>query len=348
MAEVEKPEVRVDLRFDMRSPAFGTSARTLFPEAVRLAEYCDRHGFHTVRLPEHHGSDDGYNPSPLVLASAIAARTERLLLRTMVILPLHDPLRIAEDIAVLDNHSRGRVMLCVAGGYVEDEYRMFGRDIRERPRLVEHGIAVLRRAWTGEPFEVDGRPVRVLPRPVCEHLPILMGGSSPAAARRAGRIADGFITHLPELHQVYADEARRNGREPMPFRRPGPSFVHVARDPDAAWQRIAPHALHDANAYGSWQGAARVDGGYRSVADAEALQKSGSYPVLTPEECIALARREGALTLHPLMGGMDPDLGWESLELLVAEVLPRLCCISPSQAAPTSGNQESGNEWHGG
>lgn len=329
MTDARPPEVLLNLRFDMRAPAFGAPARTLYPEAVRFAEYCDEHGFHTVRLPEHHGSDDGYNPSSLVLASAIAARTRKVLLRTMVILPLHDPVRIAEDIAVLDNISQGRVMLCVAGGYVEDEYRMFGRELKDRPLLVEKGVAVLRRAWTGEPFEVDGRLVRVLPRPVREYMPILMGGSSPAAARRAGRIADGFITHLPELHRVYAEEALRNGRQPEAFRRPGPSFVHVARDPEAAWHRIAPHAVHDSNAYGSWQGAAGVDGGYRIEAGARELRESGAYAVVTPEECVALARREGSLTLHPLMGGMDPDLGWESLELLTAEVLPQLHCIRP-------------------
>lgn len=319
------PSVNLNLRFDMRAPAFGTPASRLYPEAVRMAEYCDRHGFSAVSLSEHHGSEDGYNPSPMVLASAIAARTERMrIVFTVMILPLHDPVRVAEDIAVLDNLSGGRVVFGVAGGYIAAEYRMFGRDMADRPRLVEQGIEVLRRAWTGEPFEFDGRPVRVLPRPVQQHLPILMGGSSRAAARRAGRIADGFLTHLPELYQVYFDEARRNGRDPVPFRKPGPNFVFVTHDPERAWQRIAPHALHETNAYGAWQEEAGVSGSYRSLPTLDALRASGDYAVVTPEECIAMARRDGALNLHPLMGGMDPALGWESLELLVAEVLPQL------------------------
>ncbi len=317
--------VLLNLRFDMRAPAFGTPASRLYPEAVRIAEFCDRHGFHTISLSEHHGADDGYNPAPMVLASAIAARTAHVrIVLGALILPLHDPVRVAEDIAVLDNLSGGRIVLVVAGGYVASEYRMFGRDIAERPRLVEDGIALLRRAWTGEPFDHGGRPVRVLPRPVQEHLPILLGGSSRAAARRAGRIADGFVTHLDDLYQVYAGEARRHGRNPPPNGRPGPNFVHVTHDPDRAWRQLLPHALHETNAYGAWQEDAGVTGSYRSLPTAEVLRASGDYAIVTPEECVALARRNGRLDLHPLMGGMDPALGWESLELLAAEVLPRL------------------------
>lgn len=147
----DKVSASLSLRFDMRAPTFGAPASRLYPEAVRMAEYADRHGFHSINLSEHHGADDGYNPSPMILASAIAARTEKVrIVFTVMILPLHDPVRVAEDIAVLDNVSGGRVVLGVAGGYIEAEFRMFGRNIADRPRLVEEGIAILRRAWTGE------------------------------------------------------------------------------------------------------------------------------------------------------------------------------------------------------
>ena len=320
-----KASASFSLRFDMRSPTFGTSASRLYPEAVRMAEYADRHGFHSINLSEHHGSDDGYNPAPVVLASAIAARTEKIrIVFTVMILPLHDPVRVAEDIAVLDNLSGGRVILGVAGGYIEAEFRMFERDITDRPRLVEEGIMVLRRAWTGEAFEFNGRPIRVLPRPIQEHLPILMGGSSPAAARRAGRIADGFLTHLPDLYQVYFDEARRNGRDPVPFTSVPPNFVHVACDPERAWKQIATHALHETNAYGAWLQEAGVTGSYRRLPTLEMLRASGDYMIVTPEECVQLVQRFERLSLHPLMGGMAPELGWESLELFVTKVMPQL------------------------
>ena len=325
MSESAARGIWLNVRFDMRCPDFGTPAHRLYPEAVRMAEYCDSHGFHTALLSEHHGSEDGYDPSPMVLGAAIASRTTQMrLLFGAMILPLHDPVRMAEDIAVLDNLSGGRVILALVGGYVVSEFRMFGRDLKDRARLVEEGVEVLRKAWTGEPFDYNGRPVLVRPRPVQEHIPIILGGSSKAAARRAGRIADGFMTHLPELHQIYYDEARRLGRSPEPFTPPAPTFVHVTHDPEQVWEQIMPHALHETNAYGAWQEEAGVEGSFRSLPSAEVLRASGDYQVVTPQECIELARRNGRLDMHPLMAGMSPELGWESLELLVAEVLPHL------------------------
>ena len=325
MSKEKTQKIRLNVRFDMRCPDFGVPARTLYPEAVRMAEYCDRHGFHTIMLSEHHGSEDGYNPSPMVLGAAMAAHTNRArLLFSAMILPLHDPVRLAEDIAVLDNLSDGRVMLVFVGGYVASEFRMFGRDLKDRGRLVEEGIEVLRKAWTGEPFDFNGRPVLVRPRPVQEHIPILLGGSTKTAARRAGRIADGFVTHLPDLYRIYCDEAERRGQKPRPFGHPAPNFVHVTHDPERVWEQIMPHALHETNAYGAWQEEAGIEGSYRILPSAEALRASGDYQVVTPQECIDLARRNGRLDMHPLMAGMDPALGWESLELLVAEVLPQL------------------------
>lgn len=317
--------VLVMIRFDLRSPAFGAATRDLYRESIQMAEYADRHGFNVVNLSEHHGSDDGYNPSPLVLGGAIAARTENLrIILGALILPLHDPVRVAEDIAVLDIISGGRVTLVVAAGYVPSEFTMFEKTMKGRGKVVEEGVGVLRKAWSGEPFEYRNSTIKVTPRPVQEPLPILMGGSTPIAARRAGRIADGFATHLPDLYKVYEDEARALGKNPAPFVEPGPGFVHVTTDPDRAWQQIAPHALYEMNAYGEWAEQAGVVGSYHKVDSLEDLRNSGAYAVVTPDQCMELARRHSKISLHPLMGGMDPALGWESLRLFVEAVLPEL------------------------
>ncbi len=98
----------------------------------------------------------------------------------------------------------------------------------------------------------------------------------------------------------------------------------MADDPDAAWARIAPHALHETNSYGAWLASAEALGPYASTGDADGLRASGDYLVLTPDECVAVAREHGSLMLHPLMGGLDPDLAWESLELIASKVIPRL------------------------
>src|ERR1700743_1823864 len=98
----------LSLRFDLRAFPGGASHAELYKAAVDMAEYVDGHGFATVALSEHHGVSDGYMPSPVVLAGGRAARTVKIRLQFMaLIVPLHDPLRLAEDIAVLDNLSCG-------------------------------------------------------------------------------------------------------------------------------------------------------------------------------------------------------------------------------------------------
>ena len=311
------------MRFDMRVPAFAGARSRYYQAALDMAEYADRNGFNAFSISEHHGSADGYLPSPIVLAAGIAARTRQMtiMLGAMVV-PLHDPLRLAEDLAVLDQLSNGRVILVAAGGYVASEYAMFDKDMSKRGAAVGEIIETLRKAWTGQPFEYRGRTVLVTPPPAQAHLPIHMGGSVPAAAKRAGRLADGFMTHNAELYQIYADEARAHGKNPMPFHQPGPGFVHIAEDPESAWKKIAPHALHEMNAYGKWASQGVTDSIYHEVKSIEELKASGGYAVVTPDECIALAKKFGSILLHPLMGGLDPELSWKSLELYVEKVLP--------------------------
>jgi alkanesulfonate monooxygenase SsuD/methylene tetrahydromethanopterin reductase-like flavin-dependent oxidoreductase (luciferase family) len=90
------------MRFDMRAPAFGAPTSALYSAAIDMSAWAETHGCIAAVLCEHHGSEDGYLPSPIVLASAIAGRTERLLLSLVVILPFYDPVRLAEDLAVAD------------------------------------------------------------------------------------------------------------------------------------------------------------------------------------------------------------------------------------------------------
>ena len=319
------------IRYDLRGPSFGkASHEELYRTAIEQCEWADAHGFASVTLSEHHGSPDGYLPSPLVFGSAVAARTSNLRLTIgALITPLHDPVRIAEDLAVLDVVSNGRVVVIVSGGYVASEFATFGRKLSDRPRLMEEIVPFLDRAWRGEPFEFHGRTVRVTPRPVQRpRPPILMGGSSEAAARRAARLADGFLPSLPEFFEIYRQECQKLGKpDPGP---PAPSlgtFLHVAEDPDAAWAKIAPHAMHEMNAYGAWAAESDTATGYQSTDDPDALRASGAYPVMTPEEVIAKVRELGpraSVVLHPLMGGLDPETSWESLKLIERKVLPAL------------------------
>lgn len=316
------------LRFDFRNPAFaGTTPAERYEAAFEMVEWADRLGCVSIVVSEHHGSPDGYLPSPLPMVAAMAARSTNV--RFMVaalIAPFYDPIRLAEDMIVLDHLSKGRVDLVVAGGYVREEFAMYGVPMHERAKRVNETVRTLKAAFTGEPFEFRGRMVQVTPAPYRSGGPsISLGGSSEPAARRAARIADGFIPSVPEVWDFYRDEVQQLGRPD-----PGPSpigeseTVALAEDPDKGWKEMAPFFLHETNAYGAWQAQDDVATPYRSVEDLDELRATGKYRVVTPGEYVEELRAAPFpfAFLHPLCGGMPIDLAWSSLRLFEHEVMP--------------------------
>ncbi|MGW1339875.1 LLM class flavin-dependent oxidoreductase [Kribbella sp. NPDC002412] len=200
--------------------------------ADRVAEVvvADRLGFDAVWLSEHHLTGDGMLPSPLVMAGVLAARTSRIRVGTnILVLPLHHPLRLAEDAAVVDQVSNGRMMLGVGQGYSEREFAAFGVDRRRRGKLLEEGVRVIRDAWAGA----------VTPKPLGE-LPIYVAGVTAAGLRRAVRLGDGVIIYCATPADLIArrqllDEVVAN---PPPLICTG--IMHVDDDADRAWSDAAP------------------------------------------------------------------------------------------------------------
>src|SRR6266704_3554479 len=145
----------IGLRYDLRAPSFGSATHAeLYAACLEQCAWAGRLGLDFVGLSEHHGVDDGYLPAPLTLAAAIAGRTQRIRINiAAVLIPLHDPVRLAEQLAVLDLASGGRVGFVAGLGYRQEEFEMAGIDRKERGRLLEEYVQVLRQAWTGEPFE---------------------------------------------------------------------------------------------------------------------------------------------------------------------------------------------------
>jgi alkanesulfonate monooxygenase SsuD/methylene tetrahydromethanopterin reductase-like flavin-dependent oxidoreductase (luciferase family) len=316
------------LRFDCRNPGFaGVEMGDRYRALLEMCEWADQRGALFVVLSEHHGADDDYLPSPLVMAAAVAARTKRVRIGiNALIAPFYDPLRLAEDAAVVDLLSGGRLDLTLAGGYVKGEFDMFGVALSERPARVQEAVAALRAAWTGEPFEFRGRTVRVRPRPAQAGGPrILLGGTSEGAARRAARIADGFIPSEPACWQFYRDECLKLGKaDPGPGMTGQGDVVVLAEDPAAAWPELGPYFLHETNAYGAWQAAANLAATYEPMESIDALRASGQYRILTPDEYAAEMKAAGDLALavlHPMVGGIPPDLAWRHLRLFEAAFL---------------------------
>jgi len=317
----------IGIRFDLRVPAFASTTHAeLYAACLDQCAWADALGLDIAVLSEHHGVDDGYLPAPLTLAAAIAGRTKNLRITiAAALVPLHDPIRLAEQLAVLALASGSRVSLVAGLGYRQEEFAMAGIDRAQRGKLLEECVEVMRQAWTGETFMWRGRTVRVTPKPPAAPL-ILIGGSTPVAARRAARLRCGFFPAIgdPRLAEIYNAECGRLGFTGFVNLPGGPGFVHVSDDPERDWARIAPHALYDAQTYASWQTADQRSQVHVDAQTIDDVRKSGVYRVVTPDECVALARTHGRIILHPLMGGLSPELGWQGLRLFESKVLPRL------------------------
>ena len=321
------------IRFDFRNPPHaGTEMAERYAAALDMVEWADAHGFVICVLSEHHGSDDGYLPSPIVMAAAVAARTKQMRIQVAALISsFHDPLRVAEDVAVADLISGGRLDIVIAQGYVNEEFAMFDQPLDRRVSRTTELVKTLRQAWTGEPFEYRGRTVQVTPKPAQPGGPkITLGGSSETAARRAARLGDGYMPSIPALWEPYRDECIKIGKpDPGPYLGGDTSFFHISPDPEGGWAAVAPFALHESNAYGAWSasGGTLGRGGYAPSADADALRATGQYRVLTPEALVAELKAKGPYgfaLFHPMMGGIPPAMAWESLTLFETDVLPYL------------------------
>ncbi|KQX47762.1 MULTISPECIES: LLM class flavin-dependent oxidoreductase [unclassified Streptomyces] len=316
------------VRFNLVDPrATPESLSARYRAAVEMAAYADGHGVDTVQTEEHHGVENNWLPSPFAFAGAVFGATERIAVTVSAIIgPLHDPLRLAEDIAVLDLLSGGRLVTVAGIGYRPEEYEERGVDWGRRGKLQDLLLETLLTAWTGEPFTYQGRTVRVTPRPFTQpHPMLLVGGSSRAAARRAARLGLPFFpsAHLPELEAYYRERCAEYGTEGwtmMPAEET--PLLHVSEDPDRTWAEYGEHFLHEARTYASWQ-SKDIRSAVRSAATTvDGLRAEGVYRVVTPQECVGLGLE--SLVLHPLCGGMPVEEGWRSLRLFCDEVVPRL------------------------
>jgi alkanesulfonate monooxygenase SsuD/methylene tetrahydromethanopterin reductase-like flavin-dependent oxidoreductase (luciferase family) len=314
------------LRFDMRAPDWAAPATDLYAAAIDMCAWAETRGAILAVLSEHHGAEDGHLPTPLILASAIAAKTKQLaILLAAVPIPLWDPVRLAEEMTVLDLISKGRVLYAFGVGHRSEEYEHFGVDITTRGRVADEMLAVLSRLVRGEPVEYRGRRVRVTPRCGSAAGPLMMiAGGSKAAARRAATHGLGFIsqTDSPGLKDYYESQCRAAGHEPgiVQFPVPGaPTAVFVADDVDEAWDVLGPHLVHDAVTAASYR---PHDDAVASIIRADNItalrEAEGPYRIFTPDEAADYVCGGRPLPLHPLCGGIPTDVAWRHLELAVA------------------------------
>jgi alkanesulfonate monooxygenase SsuD/methylene tetrahydromethanopterin reductase-like flavin-dependent oxidoreductase (luciferase family) len=323
--------MQLNLRYDLNSPDFGAPHPALYRTAIEQSVWADTLGFDQVFIAEHHGAEHGYCPSPMVMAGAVLGATERIVAHlSALVVTLHEPLRLAEDLSVLDNLSNGRIWITAGMGYRPHEFEMFGRDMSKRLALMNEALDVLRKAWTGEPFEYHGRTVRVTPKPVQPGGPkIYMGGSTDKSAIRAARGGYQYFPGHPDLFEIYRAERDKAGFPPPEIIPRGvATFLYVSDDPNRDWPLLAPHLAYATNTYAEWakeRGTGQTR--YEEAGSLEALKAMPNIKVVTPDECFKYLEECGpdaAVTFHALLGGLDPELSWKSLRLFEKAVLPRL------------------------
>jgi probable F420-dependent oxidoreductase len=220
--------IQLALYSSIANPPHGEHLERCVDETIAEAELAESCGFDAMFFGEHHQDRDGFLPSPLIVCTAVAARTTRLKVGTSVILlPLYHPIHLAEDVATLDIVSHGRAILGVGLGYQPADFNMFNVPRAERVGRFEEGVEIIRRCWTGERFSFPGTyfqidDVQMLPRPLQRPAPPLwIGGWAPAAVRRAGHLGDAWVggpsmalAEMKQLTETYREAAAAAGREP--------------------------------------------------------------------------------------------------------------------------------------
>jgi alkanesulfonate monooxygenase SsuD/methylene tetrahydromethanopterin reductase-like flavin-dependent oxidoreductase (luciferase family) len=331
------PPLRFGVIYDCRRmPGEEVSMADIYAATIDQAVLAEQLGFDSVWFTEHHFLADGYLPAFQPLAGAIAARTSRLRISTdIAILPFYHPVRLAEEMAVLDNISNGRMELGVGMGYVPAEFAAFGVPFPNRVSLTEEAIDILRLAWSEGPFSYAGRRYRlddidVHPKPVQEGGPPLwIAAVRKPGALRAARFGTNLLpqTSRSEVLDPWIEALRAEGRDPADHRVGIIRSFLVTDDPERDWARWKPAEKYRTAVYRDMMKATPDDYG-RGWGDEDSIPQT--VFVGSAEECVAELRRFidtygfTDVAVSGLPPGVDRDFMDRNLERLATEVIPRL------------------------
>jgi len=334
-------KVRFGLWYDFRNPAqWRQPSDRLYGEIFDQIAWAENNGFDDVWLSEHHFIDDGYLPSMLPAAAAIAARTKKIRVALGVLLmPFHNPVRLAEDIAVVDVISGGRFELGAGVGYKVEEFEGFNVPFSERGARTNEALQIIRRLLDGETLTFKGKffefkNVKLTPEPIQKpHPPIWIGGFTPPALRRAARYGDGFTAPGAnrDVYDRYLAELQKQGKSPGNIRFAGGfNWLIVSDDPEKTWNEAADHIIYQADNYQAWSEKAGQTPNPVYLRDREGLRKSGYFRVVDPETAIKIIREyiSAVPVTHyyswTLPPGLPPRWAQTHIELFASKVIPAI------------------------
>lgn len=323
--------------YDFRNPEqWRRPWHDVYEETLDVVAWSETVGFRGAWVPEHHGADDGYMPTPNLALAAIAARTSTIRIGAAIaIAPLYHPVRFAEECAVLDILSDGRLETAVAIGYRHREYDMHGVRFDRRGRRFDEFLHIVRALWAGETVSFAGRhytvqDARITPPPPHGSLPLYIGGFTEQALERVATYADGYFGN-EEVCGLYLQKLRQHGRalDQAAVRIPG-LFLTVAADPERAMEELAPYYHHVFSCYGAWMNednAIGMDNPSSQAMDIDTFKHSGILQILTPEQAVShfKALQERVPLEHFMMmrpPGLPAERFMEYAQLFADKVIP--------------------------
>ncbi len=339
----------IGILFTFRNPPFNRAPWVdIYRQELDHIVAAEELGYDHVWLSEHHFVEDGYSPSLMPIAAAIAARTSRIRIGSFVLLlPLHNPVLVAEDAATVDVISNGRFDLGVGLGYRPGEFTGMGISSSERGARLSEGLPIVQRLLAGEKVTLDGRfnkftDVQIFPPPVQNPFPVWVGARGDKALERAARLGCHLASVGAVEHRLkYIEALKRHGRDSREFNVTHLLMCYVAETKDRAWDDCAQPLHHVMSEYQVWAdesgdqtGDGVAEANVPSPDELRATQYCESFgrsaivgdPQSVLAELIAChAESPGThLTLMMSLPGMDPTRTRNSLELFAREVMPEL------------------------
>ena len=335
--------IRFGIHYSGQSPE--GNWEKIYSETLKQVQEAEELGYEIFSVAEHHFLPDGWIPAPMVFLGGLAAVTETAdLVTNIVILPLHQPIEVAEKASVLDLLSGGRFKLGVAIGWRDKEFAAYGVDKSERVGRTVEGMQLIRRLTADTGVSYDGKIYQVedldlMPRPVQEPIPIWYGGQSEYAIRRAAKIGDAWsmspietIDELTESMDQYRDELAEADRSFDEVRKPLRREAYVAKDDETAWQEVGPSLLYEyEDVYGDYD---EIGHSFSSDGDSEeAIEKlrehaKDRFIIGSPETAIQeLEAYEEQVEMDDVIlrmhfPGLEPEKSEKSMRIIAEEVMP--------------------------
>jgi alkanesulfonate monooxygenase SsuD/methylene tetrahydromethanopterin reductase-like flavin-dependent oxidoreductase (luciferase family) len=320
--------MQVGVYFDLRNPLqWRQNPSRLYGFTIEACQEAERLGASSTWFSEHHLFEDDYLSAPLTFAAAVAARTQRIRLGTaIVIAPLHHPAELAEQSAVIDLISDGRLDLGLGAGYRVPEFALFDAPMTVRYTRTDSTVRRLRELWAA-----DG----IRPGTVQDRLPIWLGYQGPQGARRAGLLGERLLSADAALWGPYSDGLTRAGHPRDAGIMSGGIQAWATDDPERDWPVVSEHLTHQLNSYRRHlvEGTGRpppkpVD--LSRVVNAEATGPLASFTYGTPERVAEVIRAGTAgapvetVFLWASIGGMEEAVVVRNIETICTRLAPLL------------------------